>query len=163
MDLVNAMHPLRNIAVSLRILPLLAFSTATLTGCPMAGDCFPVATVQVTLDSAVDVPPGTQLAIVAVSRIYDSDVTGTDERGLPVGPAADKAVNHSLEITSNERSYAAKVDVVPYPTYYFAFVDLDGDGHPGADEPLGVDTGNPVDSGCDEPTRSITIKLANAK
>ncbi|WP_437923386.1 hypothetical protein WMF37_30690 [Sorangium sp. So ce291] len=150
-------------ANSLRFLPVLALFTAALTGCPMAGDCFPQATVNVTLDSAVDAPPGTPLVIGAVSKLDDSDVTGTDERGLPVGPAMDSAVHDSVEIVSNERSYTATVSVVPYLTWYFVFVDLDGDGRPGADEPLGVDAGNPIDSGCDEPTRAITVRPAEAR
>ncbi|XXX80664.1 hypothetical protein WMF30_18065 [Sorangium sp. So ce134] len=160
------MHPLQHRSASLRVLPLLALFTTALTGCPMAADCFPNATVHVTLDSAVDAPPGTPLVIASVSQIYDSDITGTDERGLPVGRAMDQnvgGVGRTVDIVPNERSYTATIGVDPYPTYYFAFVDLDRDGWPDPDEPLGVDPENPIDSGCDEPTRAITIKPAGAR
>ncbi|WP_438007358.1 hypothetical protein WME89_00675 [Sorangium sp. So ce321] len=99
-----------------------------------------------------------RLHVVFLDGAYHED--GTELRAMDRNAGG---FGRTMDIVPNERSYTVTIGVVPYPTYYFAFVDLDGDGWPDPDEPLGVDPENPIDSGCDEPTRAITIKLAGAR
>jgi hypothetical protein len=129
---------------------------AALPGC--GPDCYVEATMTITIDPAVEVVATRHLVIHSVAKKEDGDVTGTDARGLPLGPAADNETGSTMELLANTRSYSIEVKTEPYPTYYYAFIDTNKDGKPGLDEPLGVAPGNPTDQGCDNSTIPITIK-----
>jgi hypothetical protein len=133
-----------------------ALFAAILPGC--GPDCRVEATMTITIDPAVEVIATRHLVIHSVSKKEDADVTGTDARGVPLGPAADKETGATEELQANTRSYSIEVLTEPFPTYYYAFIDNNKDGKPGLDEPLGVAAGNPMDAGCDSSTIAIVVK-----
>ncbi|MCK6593416.1 MAG: hypothetical protein L6Q76_38145 [Polyangiaceae bacterium] len=133
-----------------------ALFAVALPGC--GPDCYVEATMTITIDPAVEVVAMRLLVIHSVSNKEEGDVTGTDPRGVPLGPAADRETGSTMELLANTRSYSIEVQTEPYPTYYYAFIDTNKDGKPGLDEPLGVAPGNPSDQGCDDSTIPIVIK-----
>jgi hypothetical protein len=132
-----------------------AIAAAAMTGC--GPDCAVEATVTVIIDPAVEVQPDRHLIIHTVSKVEETDVTGVDERGVPIGPAADSETGATESLLANTRMYTIEVPTAPYPTWYYAFIDIKEDGKPGTDEPLGVAAGNPTDTGCESTTKTITI------
>jgi hypothetical protein len=132
-----------------------AIALAALSGC--GPDCEVEATVTVMIDAAVEVLPDRRLVIHTVSKIEDTDVTGTDKRGVPLGPAADSETGATESLLANTRMYTIEVPTAPHPTWYYAFIDTNKDGKPGEDEPLGVAAGNPTDTECENTTKTITI------
>lgn len=143
------------LALALALLGAATLFAALLPGC--GPDCYVEATVTVTIDPAVSVIAGRRLVINSVSEVEDGDVTGTDERGVPIGPAVDREEGAIESLVENVRTYEIEVQTSPYPTWYYAFIDNDKDGKPGADEPLGIATGNPTDSGCESSATTIAI------
>lgn len=133
-----------------------AVFAAALPGC--GPDCYVEATVTVSIDPTVEVTPGRHLIIHSVSKKEDADVTTTDARGLPVGPAFDRETGHTEELQLNTRNYTIEVKTEPYPTWYYAFIDIMEDEKPGLDEPLGVAAGSPFDSGCSNSEITIAVK-----
>jgi hypothetical protein len=132
-----------------------ALFAALLPGC--GPDCYVEATATITIDQAVTVTAGRRLVINSVSEVEDGDVTGADERGVPIGPAVDREEGAVEQLVENVRNYTIEVQTSPYPTWYYAFIDNDKDGKPSVDEPLGVAKGNPTDSGCESTAISIAI------
>ena len=133
-----------------------ALFAAALPGC--GPDCYVEATMTITIDPAVEVVATRHLVIHSVAKKEDADVTGTDPRGVPIGPAADNETGSTMELQANTRNYVIEVQTEPYPTYYYAFIDTNKDGKPGLDEPLGVAPGNPSDAGCGNSEIPILIK-----
>src|SRR5688572_13591382 len=140
----------------LSLLGAAALFAAALTGC--GPDCYVEATVTITIDQTVEVTPGRHLVIHSVPKKEDADVTGTDPRGVPIGPAADRETGATEELQLNTRMYTIEVQTEPYPTWYYAFIDIMEDEKLGADEPLGVAAGSPFDSGCTSSAITIAIK-----
>lgn len=131
-----------------------------LTGCPTSDDCFPAVGESIRIADNIEIPTlPRSLLVVDVARIRSGDVTGTDAWGIPQGPAADEAVGDAIPLEEGVRAYVWSSIGVPYPTWYYAFVDLNGSGRLESGEPFGVDRNNPVDSGCRDYHGSIVIDL----
>src|SRR5512133_1278772 len=104
---------------------LLTLSAWPLGGCSPTGvDCFPLATVEVTVASSVAPETASTLVVAAVADMYDGDVTGTDANGLPVGTATDQAGTATTPFEPDRATYSLELEILPYPTYFYAFIDL---------------------------------------
>ncbi len=113
------------------------------------GDCWGKATILVSVAKTLSIPASAPLLVGEVVRIEPGDVTGTSPDGLPLGPAADRA--RILPVTIDAATSVGQAEdpgTDPYPIWYFAFADLNNNGHPDAGEPFGVDPRNPSSSGC---------------
>jgi hypothetical protein len=141
-----------------RTLSTLGAAVLLAAGLPGCGpDCYVESTVTITIAPAVEVIATRHLVIHSVAKKEDADVTGTDPRGVPLGPAADKEEGAMMELLANTRTYSIEVQTEPSPTYYYAFIDNNKDGKPGLDEPLGVAPGNPFDQSCANSEIAIVI------
>jgi hypothetical protein len=117
-------------------------SSLLLTGCP--GDCWGTADISVTVDESLHVDSGAPILVAEVSRIEDADVTGTSPEGLPIGPRAATPTILPVTIDSATAVGHAHDDLtVPYPTWYYAFVDLNDNGRLDPGEPFGTESHNP--------------------
>ncbi|HET6283542.1 MAG TPA: hypothetical protein VFH73_21475 [Polyangia bacterium] len=120
--------------------------TLSLTGCPF-GDCWGTADITVSVDKGLSPPSRVQVRVVEVTRILKSDVTGTTPEGLPIGPAVEN--RRILEVTFDPATGTGQAHdgmTDPYPTWYYAFVDLDDNGRLDSGEPFGTDPRNPSSS-----------------
>jgi hypothetical protein len=118
-----------------------------LTGCPF-GDCWGTADITVTVDRSISRPPGASVLVAEVVRINRSDVTGTSPEGLPIGPSAEAPRIFDLtvdSVTATGQVHDLMTD--PYPTWFYAFVDLNSNRRLDSGEPFGVDPKNPSSSG----------------
>ncbi|MDY0059177.1 MAG: hypothetical protein RBU45_05150 [Myxococcota bacterium] len=148
--------PARAVLGALLTLPLLL----SLPGCPM-GDCWGEITVDVTIAEGFGVPAGTRLALVVLVDIGERKVSGVDAQGLPI-PAAGHAnlltPRETITLAADQRtaSYTDE-NLPPYPTYVYAFLDLDEDGVLDPGEPFGVAPANPYDRECSTFAVSVLI------
>ncbi len=97
-------------------------------------------------------PPSRSIAFVFVAAL------ALGASGLPLGPAADRA--RILPVTIDAATSVGQAEdpgTDPYPIWYFAFADLNNNGHPDAGEPFGVDPRNPSSSGCGRYQGTIVI------
>jgi hypothetical protein len=139
----------------LRISLLLALPLV-ISGCPF-GDCFPDWTITVMLAEGIDAPSG-EVMVVSVSDIGGDDVTGTNAQGIPEGPAAEMAEPSPISAPPpGGRTTATYEQRVPYETWHYAFVDLDGNGVLSSGDPFGVSDENPIDRDCDSYETTIVI------
>jgi hypothetical protein len=121
----------------------LATLTLFLTGCPF-GDCWGTADLTVTIDQSLAPPPGANVRVVEVVRILDSDVTGTSPEGLPVGPKTQNPRILDVTFDSTTATGHAQDELTdPYPTWFYAFVDLNDNEQLDSGEPFGTDPRNP--------------------
>ena len=120
--------------------------TLFLAGCPF-GDCWGTADITVSIAMSLSPASGVQVLVAEVIQIYGSDVTGTSPEGLPIGPRA--AEPRMLEVTFDSATGTghARDDMTDqYPTWYYAFVDLNGNRLLDSGEPFGTDPKNPSTS-----------------
>jgi hypothetical protein len=125
---------------------LLAF-TLFLTGCPF-GDCWGTADITVTVDRSISLSPRASVLCAEVIRINNSDVTGTSPEGLPLGPRAEEPRIFDVTVdavTGTGQAHDPMTD--PYPTWFYAFVDLNGNRRLDSGEPFGTDPKNPSTTG----------------
>jgi hypothetical protein len=136
-------------------LALIAVSTV-LWGCVPFGDCWPPVTANIRVSPEFTGHLSSPIVIAGVPRIYDADVSGVDDQGIPVpqdrlAPFATGAASgaaHAATLTF--RGY-------PYPTWYVAFLDLNENRSLDPGEPFGVDPRNALDTGCDPHSTTIEI------
>jgi hypothetical protein len=133
----------------------------SLTGCPVSGDCWGTADIAITVAPQVDVPSSPRVIVAEVFRIQPGDVTGTTADGLPVGPNAEHPNEENATYDVDARIGTARYDMTdPYPVWYYAFIDLNDNGHLDSGEPFGVDPRNPSTTGdnrCGNYSGSIVI------
>jgi len=125
---------------------LLAF-TLFLTGCPF-GDCWGTADITVTVDRSISLLPGANVLVAEVIRINRSDVTGTSPEGLPIGPRAEEPRIFDVTVdpgTGMGQAHDPMTD--PYPTWFYAFVDINGNRRLDSGEAFGTDPRNPSSTG----------------
>ena len=82
-----------------------------------------------------------------VTKIRDLDVTGTNAQGIPVGNDLGRSTLLSRD-ASDQYAYEALFRGSPYVSWYYAFVDANGNGTLDPGEPFGVDIANPHAAGC---------------
>lgn len=120
-------------------------------------DCWGTLETTVKIESAIPTSSGARLYVVQVAKIRDSDVTGTDELGLPQGDGSHvKALTFELEDGVVE--YVGTDDLVsPYPTYSYAYIDANENGVLDSQDPFGVAATNPIDVDCDAYATTISL------
>jgi len=99
------------------------------------------------------------IVVAGATRIYDEDVSGVDEQGVPI---ARRGLLPFATDTASAMAIGVTFPGLPYPTWYVAFVDLNGNGSLDTGEPFGVDPRNPLDTGCDAHTTTIEIDALRA-
>ena len=133
----------------------------SLTGCPFSGDCWGTADIAITVAPQIDVPSSPRVIVAEVFRIQSGDVTSTTADGLPMGPSAESPIEERATYDVDTRTGAARYEMTdPYPAWYYAFIDLNENGHLDSGEPFGVDPHNPSttgENGCGNYSGSIVI------
>jgi hypothetical protein len=126
--------------------------SASATGCAPFERCWPDVTAQVHRSPSVQVAGDPSLVVAAFVTSAEAGVTETDPQGLPVGGPA---------MTVFAASQSGVTSVVfrgePAPSWYVAFLDLDGNRRLDVGEPFGIDPENPRPATCDPYTTSILI------
>jgi hypothetical protein len=137
------------------LLAVIIIATAT-SGCLPFGDCWPPVTAQVSISPEFADKASVPIIVAGVPRIYDTDVSGVDQQGVPVSPdgltpfATGSASGTTRSVTLAFHGY-------PYPTWYVAFLDLNGNRSLNIGEPFGVDPLNPQDTFCNAQNSKIDI------
>ena len=125
---------------------VLSTSLPILSGCPM-GDCWGTADITLSVEKHFPVDSGVGIFVAEVSRIEDSDVTGTTPEGLPVGSRAAEPRLLNVRFDSATGTGSAQNDMTDqYPTWYYAFVDLNHNRQLDSGEPFGTERNNPSKS-----------------
>lgn len=126
-----------------------------LASCPL-GDCWPEVVATVRVGHGVDVPEDVSIFVVEVPRIYESDVVGTNDQGIPIGNQYGSA-RPIPRATHGDRVFEATFRGVGTVTWYYAFADLNSNGKLDPGEPFGVDPVNPRGAGCAALHTSISV------
>jgi hypothetical protein len=119
------------------------------------GDCWPHVTAHVTLVPPPDTQEGAPILLKEVNKVQDLDVTATNGQGIPVGNDLGRSTTLSRDASGSSRAFEAVFLGSPYPSWYYAFVDLNGNATLDPGEPFGVDVANPYSTGCRP--RSVTV------
>ena len=137
---------------------VLCVAAFSLSGCLPIGDCWPTVTAHVTLDPKVDAPQAAPVILVHVVKIYDTDVTGTDRHGIPIGSTIQSLGLPVGRIVAGQPSvFEIRFHGYPSPSWYYAVVDLNNNRALDLGEPFGVEAKNPLSTGCRPHKTSITI------
>jgi hypothetical protein len=126
------------------------------TACPF-GDCWGDMSMTIRVADGIDLIDGDGVMFVKVVRIRDGDVTGTTPDGLPSGPKADDAVSQSVTLDEGTRAGTISSMLDPYPSWFYAYIDLNRNLELDAGEPFGAYPENPLHAECEDYTGTIVI------
>ena len=113
--------------------------------CVPMGDCWPTVTPEIEFAPVVS-DRSLPIVVAGASRIYEQDVPGVDQQGVPIAP-------RGLIPFGSEKPFWGN----PYPTWYIAFLDTNGNNQLDPGELFGVDPKNPRPGTCDPYTVVIEI------